>query len=111
MGAASAEFFLQENMSRPWSITKDKGIVPMCLAIPSKIVSIDQGTSMGVIETMGVTREANLSLIDEEIAVGDWVLVHVGLAISKVDAKEARKTLDMYQEIIELQDGAAHEGG
>lgn len=83
----------------------------MCLAIPSKIVSIDQDTSMGVIETMGVTREANLALLDEEVAIGDWVLVHVGLAISKVDAEEAQKTLAMYQEIIELQDGALNDDG
>lgn len=83
----------------------------MCLAIPSKIVSIDQDTSMGVVETMGVTREANLALLDEEVAIGDWVLVHVGLAISKVDAEEAQKTLAMYQEIIELQDGALNDGG
>lgn len=78
----------------------------MCLAIPSKIIRIDQDTGMGVIETMGVTREANLALLDEAVVVGDWVLVHVGLAISKVDAEEAQKTLDMYQEIIELQDGS-----
>lgn len=83
----------------------------MCLAIPSKIVSIDLDTSMGVVETMGVTREANLALLDEEVAIGDWVLVHVGLAISKVDAEEAQKTLAMYQEIIELQDGALNDGG
>lgn len=83
----------------------------MCLAIPSKIVSIDQDTSMGVVETLGVTREANLALLDEEVAVGDWILVHVGLAISKVDAEGAQKTLAMYQEIIELQDGALNDGG
>lgn len=77
----------------------------MCLAIPSKIVSIDEDTGMGIIETMGVTRDANLTLLDEDVAVGDWVLVHVGLAISKIDPDEAQKTLDMYQEIIELQDG------
>ncbi len=77
----------------------------MCLAIPSKIVSIDEVTGMGVIETMGVTRDANLTLLDENVVVGDWVLVHVGLAISKIDPDEAQKTLDMYQEIIELQDG------
>ncbi len=82
----------------------------MCLAIPSKIVSIDQDTCMGEIDTMGVTREANLSLIDEELAVGDWVLVHVGLAISRIDADEAQKTLDMYQEILQLQDGALNAG-
>lgn len=83
----------------------------MCLAVPSKIVSIDQDTCMGEVDTMGVRREANLALIDEELAVGDWVLVHVGLAISRIDADEAQKTLDLYQEIIQLQDGALNEGG
>ena len=83
----------------------------MCLAIPSKIISIDHDTGMGEIDTMGVTREANLSLVDEEINIGDWVLVHVGLAISRIDAEEAQKTLDMYQEILQLQDGAMNEGG
>jgi hydrogenase expression/formation protein HypC len=83
----------------------------MCLAIPSKIISIDYDTGMGEIDTMGVTRDANLSLLDEEIAVGDWILVHVGLAISRIDADEAQKTLDMYQEIIQLQDGGLNEGG
>ena len=80
----------------------------MCLAIPSKIISIDHDTSMGVIDTMGVTREANLSLVDDEVAVGDWVLVHVGLAISRIDEDEAQKTLEMDQEILQQQDGALH---
>lgn len=83
----------------------------MCLAIPSKIVRIDHDTCMGEIDTMGVTREANFSLVDDEVAVGDWVLVHVGLAISRIDADEAQKTLAMYREIIELQDGALNAGG
>ncbi len=82
----------------------------MCLAIPSKIIRIDRDTAMAVIDTLGVTREANLSLVDEEVAVGDWVLVHVGLAISRIDAEEARKTLEMYQEIMQLQDGEANAG-
>lgn len=78
----------------------------MCLAIPSKIVSIDRNTCMGVIDTMGVTRDANLMLVDDEVAVGDWVLVHVGLAISRIDEEEAQKTLEMYQDILQQQDGA-----
>lgn len=82
----------------------------MCLAIPSKIVSIDRDTSMGVIDTMGVTREANLSLVDDEVAVGDWVLVHVGLAISRIDEEEAQKTLEIYQDILQQQDGTLNAG-
>ncbi len=78
----------------------------MCLAIPSKIISIDREMSMGVIDTMGATREANLMLIEDEVAVGDWVLVHVGLAISRIDEEEAQKTLELYQDMLQQQDGA-----
>lgn len=81
----------------------------MCLAIPSKIISIDQEMSMGVIDTMGVTREANLMLVEEDVAVGDWVLVHVGLAISRIDEQEAQKTLEMYQDIIHRENKMSNE--
>lgn len=82
----------------------------MCLAIPSKIISIDPDLAMGVIDTMGVSRAANLSLLDEEVQVGDWVLVHVGLAISRIDESEALKTLAMYRDLIAVEDKEADAG-
>lgn len=72
----------------------------MCLAIPSRILDIDHETGMATVETMGVTRDANLGLVDDEVTVGDWVLVHVGIAMSRIDPEEARKTLTFYEELL-----------
>ena len=76
----------------------------MCLAIPSKIISIDNESSMATVETMGVTRAANLTLIEDEVSLGDWVLVHVGIAMSRIDEAEARKSLDLYDELLREED-------
>lgn len=84
----------------------------MCLAIPSQITSIDAETAMATVDTMGVYRTANLGLIDEKVSIGDWVLVHVGIAMTQIDEKEARETLALYEQMIKadleheaLQDG------
>ncbi len=84
----------------------------MCLAIPSQITSIDAETAMATVDTMGVSRTANLGLIDEKVSIGDWVLVHVGIAMTQIDEKEARETLALYEQMIKadleheaLQDG------
>ena len=90
----------------------------MCLAIPSKIVAIDRELSMATVETMGVSRDANLSLVEDEVAIGDWVLVHVGIAMSRIDESEALKSLEFYEEILREEDaersarqtGAADDG-
>lgn len=73
----------------------------MCLAIPSQITSIDAETAMATVDTMGVSRTANLALIDEKVSVGDWVLVHVGIAMTQIDEKEARETLALYDQMIQ----------
>ena len=64
----------------------------MCLAIPMKITQIDG--VMAVAEVSGVTRSVRLDVMPD-IAVGDYVLVHAGLAIAKVDEDEARETLEL----------------
>jgi len=76
----------------------------MCLAIPSKIITIDNETSMATVETMGVTRAANLTLVEDEVGIGDWVLVHVGIAMSRIDEDEARKSLELYDELLREED-------
>lgn len=72
----------------------------MCLAIPSKVEKI-LPDSFAVVDTMGVKRTVSLRLIQEEINVGDYVLVHVGYAISKISLEEAIKSLELYDQIIE----------
>ena len=69
----------------------------MCLAIPSKITKIDD--NMATIDVEGVQREASLLLL-EDARVGDYVIVHAGFAIQKLDESAAQETLDLLREAI-----------
>ena len=73
----------------------------MCLSIPSKIKSIDKEMNSCTVDTMGVERSASLDLIDQEVKVGDYVLIHIGFAMNKIDEVDALESLKVYQEIIE----------
>jgi hydrogenase expression/formation protein HypC len=87
----------------------------MCLAIPAQIVEIsDEQTRIALVDVAGVRRNANIGLLDDDgvgVGPGDWVLIHVGFALSKVDEDEARATLrllegmgaDYEQELEELK--------
>lgn len=82
----------------------------MCLAIPGKLESIagdDPITRMGRVNFGGVIKEASLAYVPE-VQVGDYVIVHVGFALSKVDEDEAQKVfayLKQMQELDELKEG------
>ncbi len=69
----------------------------MCLAIPSKIISIDGDTA--IIDVDGVRRETSLLLL-EEPQVNDWVIVHAGFAIHKIDEAAARESLRILKETV-----------
>jgi hydrogenase expression/formation protein HypC len=79
-----------------------KGGIYMCLALPGKIIEI-QG-KIGIIEMMGVRREVSMELI-LDYKVGDYVLVHAGCAITKVDEEEAQKTIEIFSELKEMDNG------
>ena len=67
----------------------------MCLAIPGQLVAIiSEDFRIGTVEVSGVRGSVSLSMLPEDTAVGDWVLVHVGFAIARIDEDEARRTLD-----------------
>lgn len=72
----------------------------MCLAIPSKVISIDKSANTAILDTMGVRREASLDLMNEEIVEGEFVLLHIGFVISKIDEQSAIESLKIYDEII-----------
>ncbi|CAN5630500.1 HypC/HybG/HupF family hydrogenase formation chaperone [soil metagenome] len=76
----------------------------MCLAIPGKIVEIvDEENSIAKVEVGGVKRNINIGMLGkDEALVGDYVLIHVGFAMSKVDEKEAEDTLRILKEIGEF---------
>ena len=73
----------------------------MCLAIPGRILEIvDEGNRLAKVDVAGVQRTVNIGLLDAdgvEAGVGDWVLIHVGFALSKVDEAEAEATLTLLQ--------------
>jgi len=76
----------------------------MCLAIPGKVVSIsgdDVLTRMGKIDFSGVIKQASLAYVPE-VRVGDYVIVHVGFALSKVDEAEAEKVFEYLKQMGEL---------
>lgn len=73
----------------------------MCLAIPGKIVEIvDAENDIAKVEVGGVRRNINIGMLDKEDArIGDYVLIHVGFAMSKIDEKEAEDTLRLLEEL------------
>ncbi|AXH09494.1 HypC/HybG/HupF family hydrogenase formation chaperone [Malaciobacter halophilus] len=73
----------------------------MCLSIPSKIKKIDKENNICTVDTMGVERSASLDLIDQEVNIGDYVLIHIGFAMNKIDEDDALESLRLYQEIID----------
>lgn len=77
----------------------------MCLAVPGRIESIEEiaGSRVGKVRFGGVTREAVLDFVPEA-ATGDYVMVHVGFAISRVDEEEARRTYELLAELGALED-------
>lgn len=92
----------------------------MCLGIPGKIVGItDPKNQLGMVDVSGIQREVNLSCIADEGAaleqyIGEWVLVHVGFAMSLINEEEAQATLavltelgEMQEELTSMQQGAA----
>ena len=78
----------------------------MCLAIPGKIESIsgdDPLTRMGRINFGGIVKEASLAYVPEAI-IGNYVIVHAGFALSRVDEDEAQKVFDYLKQMEELDD-------
>ena len=73
----------------------------MCLSIPSRVTKIDEESNIATVDTMGVERNASLDLIDQPVVVGDYVLIHIGFAMNKIDEKDALISLDIYKDIIE----------
>jgi hydrogenase expression/formation protein HypC len=74
----------------------------MCLAIPAQVVELRDGDN-AVVDLAGVRKEISLALVDH-VAVGDYVIVHVGYALNKLDPDEAAKTLALFVEIGQLGD-------
>ena len=78
----------------------------MCLAVPGKIVSIDESNpelKMAKVNFSGVSREVCIQWLDD-VKIGDYVLVHVGFALNKVDEKDAEETLKILREMGDIEE-------
>jgi hydrogenase expression/formation protein HypC len=90
----------------------------MCLAIPAQIVQLLPESDLATADVSGIKRNINIALLEgENVSVGDWVLIHVGFAISKVDEQEARASLEFleglgqaYRDEIDALNAAAEAG-
>jgi hydrogenase expression/formation protein HypC len=78
----------------------------MCLGIPGRIVERHEvnGLAMGTVDFGGVRREVCLAYVADEVAVGDYAIIHVGFALSKVDEAEARRTYEVLREMSQLEE-------
>ncbi|MDJ0981458.1 MAG: HypC/HybG/HupF family hydrogenase formation chaperone [Kiloniellales bacterium] len=85
----------------------------MCLGIPGRVVEIsDSEKKLGLVEVGGVRRQVNLACIvtedhPVEACIGDWVLVHVGFAMSRIDEAQAAETLEILTQLGEVQEQLA----
>jgi hydrogenase expression/formation protein HypC len=81
----------------------------MCLGIPGRIVTIDDARKkLATVDVSGVKRQVNIACIVDEkhpvdACLGDWVLIHVGFAMSRIDEAEAAQTLQILTELGEAQ--------
>jgi len=77
----------------------------MCLSIPSKVVKVSEDETMCTVDTMGVQRDANLMMMEDNgVKVGDYVLLHIGFVMNKIDDTEALASIETYKEILSLLD-------
>jgi hydrogenase expression/formation protein HypC len=82
----------------------------MCLGIPGQIVRIEDAENLvATVDVLGVRRQINIACVvteghPPEACIGDWVLVHVGFAMSRIDEKEAQETLRLLEELAQMQD-------
>ena len=78
----------------------------MCVGIPARVVELGpSGEYTAVVDVEGAQREVNTIMVDDEpLAVGDWVLLHVGFAMSRIDAAEAAETLAFMRELGSVYD-------
>ena len=84
----------------------------MCLGVPGKVIAIHEkdGLRMGTVDFGGVQREACLEYVPET-KVGEYVIIHVGFAISQISEEEAQETLALIREIADLEQELGPEGG
>lgn len=77
----------------------------MCLSIPSKVTKIDKEQNIATVDTMGISRDASLDLMEEDsVKIGDYVLLHIGFIMNKIDNDDALASIETYKKILDIMD-------
>ncbi|WFS63531.1 HypC/HybG/HupF family hydrogenase formation chaperone [Pseudodesulfovibrio thermohalotolerans] len=77
----------------------------MCLAIPAEILEINDGVATCKVGEGDTTVQASIMLLDEEANIGDYIIIHAGFALRKLDPKEAQETLKILRDMVDLLGG------
>lgn len=80
----------------------------MCLSIPSKVVALHLDEQAVTVETMGVKRKVSSHLLSDPLELDDYVLIHIGFVMNKIDKADAEQSLALYQEIVDKMDEQEH---
>jgi len=80
----------------------------MCLAIPAQVLEFLEDNLVIADFGRGVKREVSIALVHEKLTLGDWILIHTGYAVSKMDPKEAKEILTLWEEIWRLEEESSH---
>lgn len=72
----------------------------MCLGIPGIVIEVNQDENWAVVENFGVHKKVSIALVDEKVSTGEYLMVHTGYAIGKIDMREAEITLNLWEEIL-----------
>ncbi len=75
----------------------------MCLSIPSEVIKIDKN-NIATVDTMGIKRRVSLDLMAETVNIGDYILIHVGFAMGKIDKEDAFESIKLYKKIIKAME-------
>jgi hydrogenase expression/formation protein HypC len=79
----------------------------MCLGVPGRVTEVDELTAL--VDFWGVRRRVRLDLVDEPVAVGDYILNHVGFAIRRIPAEDVQTTLELYAQLLKETTGSGPE--
>ena len=83
----------------------------MCLSIPSKVTKIDKEMNSATVDTMGVSREASLDLMEEgSVKIGDYVLIHIGFIMNKINEVDALSSLEAFEDVLAIMDKEGLDG-
>ena len=78
----------------------------MCLAVPAEVIEISEGVATCRVGEGDTTINASLMILDEEISLGDFLIIHAGFAIRKLDRKEAQETLQILRDVMQAAEDA-----